>query len=65
MLCYGALESSNNPHKEQLWKLVCLRIAKRSLLREFDCEENSNKGLRQWKKVSMSQNRICVFKDRH
>ena len=37
-----------------------LRIRKRTSLCGFDWEENPEKGLRQWKKVSCLEGRICV-----
>ena len=44
-----------------LWNLVFLRIKKRSSLCGFDWEENSEKGLGQWKRVSMSLKcNLCI-----
>ena len=51
MLSYGALEKSNNPHIESVVE-PCFSESETDC--GFDCEENPDKVLRQWKKVSMS-----------
>ena len=54
-LCYLAVPLREvTIHIQNLWNLVFPRIRKGSSLCGFDCKEHSEKGLRQWKKVSLS-----------
>ena len=54
MLPCRALERGNNPYIESMWNLVLPKIRKGSSLCGFDWKENSEKWLRQRKKVSLS-----------
>ena len=48
------ISCGNNPYIESITEPVSSRITKRSSLCYFDWEENPEKGIRLWKKVSMS-----------
>ena len=50
----GVLQRSNNAYIESIIEPVFPTIRRRSSLCGFDREENPEKGLEQWKKVSMS-----------
>ena len=50
----GVLQRSNSAYIESIIEPVFPTIRSRSSLCGFDREENPEKGLEQWKKVSMS-----------
>ena len=55
VLSCGALERSNSPYIESIVApCVSKNFRNKSSLCGFDWQENSEKGLRQWKKVCMS-----------
>ena len=60
MLSCGAHERSKNPYIESIVE-PCVSKNQGSSICGFDWKENPEKGLRQWKKVSVSRKRnLCV-----
>ena len=63
MLSCDTHERSNSPYIK-LWNFVFLRTRKRSLLCDFDLEENPEKGLRQWQKYPWVKSKFAHLRVR-